>query len=127
MLNKSLFLTFFMFFALTSYAAFEPMLTVEKYVRTIEINSDGTNIETEEELDKIETEKGVDAFSQSDFPYIKNMQSLEILDAYTINPSGKKIKVTKEGVREKEDSLSDGADSFSDIKHKIVIFPNVDV
>jgi hypothetical protein len=127
MLNKSFFLSFFMCFSLTSYGAFEPMLTIEKYVRTVEINADGTNTETEEELDRIETEKGVDAFSQSDFPYIKNMQSLEILDAYTVNPSGKKIKVTKEGMREKEDSLSDGADSFSDIKHKIVIFPNVTV
>lgn len=127
MLNKSFFLSFFMLFSLTSYGAYEPMLTVEKYVRTVEINADGTFTETEEELDKIETEKGVDAFSQSDFPYIKNMQSLEILDVYTINPDGKKIKVTKEGIREKEDSLSDGADSFSDTKHKLVIFPNVAV
>jgi hypothetical protein len=98
---------------LTSYAGFEPKLTIEKYVRTVEINADGTYTETEEELDRIETEKGVDSYSQSDFPYIKNMQSLEILDAFTISPEGKKIKVTKEGMREKEDSLSDGADSFS--------------
>jgi hypothetical protein len=103
------------------------MLTVEKYVKTVEINSDGTSVETEEELDKIETEKGVDAFSQSDFPYIKSMQSLEIIDAFTINAKGKKIKVSKDGMREKDDSISDGADSFSDVKHKFVIFPNVGV
>ena len=51
MLNKSLFLSFFLVLSLTSYAGFEPKLTIEKYVRTIEINADGTNTETEEELD----------------------------------------------------------------------------
>jgi hypothetical protein len=103
------------------------MVTVEKHITTIEVNADGTSIETEEEIDKIETQKGVDAFNQADFSYTKNMEYLEILDAYTIKPDGTKVKVTKEGIREKEDSLSDGADSFSDIKHKLVIYPDVTI
>ncbi len=103
------------------------MVTVEKHIRTIEVNADGTSTETEEEIDKIETQKGIDAFNQADFSYIKDMESLEILDAYTIRPNGTKIKVKREGIREKDDSLSDGADSFSDIKHKIIIYPDVTI
>jgi hypothetical protein len=57
--------------ALDSFAAYESSVTVEKLIRTIEINADGTNTEVEEELDKIETQKGVEAFNQSDFSYIK--------------------------------------------------------
>lgn len=121
------FLIPFLLFSNCSYAAYESMVTVEKHIRTIEINSDGTSTETEEEIDKIETQKGIDAFNQADFSYTKNMESLEILDAYTIKPNGTKIKVTKEGIREKEDSLSDGADSFSDIKHKLVIYPDITI
>ena len=109
------------------FAAYESVFTVEKHILTREVNADGTYTETEEELDKIETLKGIDALSQASFSYTKNMQTLEILDAYTIKPNGTKIKVTKEGIREKGDSLSDGADSFSDVKHKIIIFPDVTV
>ena len=108
-------------------AAYESSVTIEKHIRTIEINADGTNTEVEEELDKIETQKGVEAFNQSDFSYIKNMESIEVLDAFTIKPDGTKVKVSKDAIREKEDSLSDGADSFSDVRHKLVIFPDVTV
>ncbi len=122
------FLTFlFLLISINSYAAYESMVTVERHIRIIEINADGTSIETEEEIDKIETQKGIDAFNQADFSYTKNMESLEILDAYTIKPNGTKIKVAREGIREKEDSLSDGADSFSDIKHKLIIYPDVTI
>ena len=113
--------------SLDTFAAYESSVTIEKHIRTIEINSDGTSTEIEEELDKIETQKGVEAFNQSDFAYIKNMESIEILDAYTIKPDGAKVKVSKDAIREKEDSLSDGADSFSDVRHRLVIFPDVTV
>ena len=122
-----LIILFFAFFSTDLLAQYESVFTVEKHILTIKINADGTYTETEEELDKIETLKGIDALSQASFSYTKNMQTLEILDAYTIKPNGTKIKVTKEGIREKEDSLSDGADSFSDVKHKIIIFPDVTV
>jgi len=124
---NTLIILFFAFFSTDLLAQYESVFTVEKHILTIEINADGTYTETEEELDKIETLKGIDALSQASFSYTKNMQTLEILDAYTIKPNGTKIKVTKEGIREKEDSLSDGADSFSDVKHKIIIFPDVTV
>ena len=124
---KTLISFFLLLFSSSLFANYESMVTVEKHIKTIEINADGTNTETEEELDKIETQKGVDAFNQSDFSYTKNMEVLEIIDAYTIKPDGTKVKVTKENIREKEDSLSDGADSFSDIKHKLIIYPDVTV
>jgi hypothetical protein len=124
---KTLISVFLLLFSNSLFANYESMVTVEKNIRTIEINADGTNTETEEELYKIETQKGVDAFNQSDFSYTKNMETLEIIDAYTIKSDGTKIKVTKENIREKEDSLSDGADSFSDIKHKLVIYPDVTI
>ncbi len=116
-----------LFLSSSCFAAYESMVTVEKHIRTIEVYADGTSTETEIEIDKIESQKGVDAFNQADFSYTKNMESLEILDAYTIRPDGSKVKVTKEGIREKEDSLSDGADSFSDIKHKLIIYPDVTI
>jgi hypothetical protein len=124
---NTLIVIFFAFFPTELLAQYESMVTVEKHIRTIEIKANGTSVETEEEIDKIETQKGIDAFNQADFSYTKNMESLEILDAYTIKPNGTKVKVTKEGIREKEDSLSDGADSFSDIKHKLVIYPDVTI
>ena len=108
-------------------AEYQPAYTFERYIKTITVHADGTNEVIEESIDKIETEKGVRSGSQSDLSYIKGMQKLEILDAYTITPEGKKIKVTKENIRERDDPTSNGADMFTDTKHKIIIYPQVTV
>jgi hypothetical protein len=108
-------------------AEYQPSFSFEKYVKTITVHADGTNEVVTEATDKIETEKGIAYASQSDLSYIKGMQRLEILDAYTIRPNGTKVKVRKENIRERDDPTSNGADMFSDTKHKIIIYPEVNV
>jgi hypothetical protein len=121
--NKILFLLCLISFNV--FAEYQSSITLEKYVKTITVNADGTSEAITEALDKIETDKGITAFSQSDLSFIKGMESLEILDAYTITPSGKKIKVTKKNIRERDDSTERGADIFTDTRHKIIIYPEV--
>jgi len=108
-------------------AKYQPAITFEKYIKTIKVNADGTSETIIEALDRIETDKGINSFSQSDLGFIKSMAKLEILEAYTITPTGKKIKVTKKNIRERDDSTDTGADIFTDTRHKIIIFPEVSV
>ena len=108
-------------------AEYQSSITLEKYVKTITVNADGTSEAITEALDRIETDKGITAFSQSDLSFIKGMEKLEILDTYTITPSGKKIKVTKKNIRERDDTADRGADIFTDTRHKIIIYPEVTV
>jgi hypothetical protein len=127
MATKLIIALFALLYPFLAQAEYQPSITVEKYIKTITINADGTSTETLEEIDKIETLKGVQNSSQNDLTYTQGMQTLDIIDAYTINPAGKKIKVTKENIRLQDDSANTSADTFSDSKHKIIIYPEVTV
>ena len=114
-------------YSVLANAEYQPSFSFERYVKTITVHADGTDEVIEETLDKIETEKGIKSASQSDLSYIKGMETLQILDAYTIKPNGTKVKVKKENIRERDDPTSNGADMFSDTKHKIIVYPEVTV
>ncbi len=114
-------------YSVAASAEYKPSFSFEKYIKTITVHADGTNEVIDEAIDKIETEKGIKSASQSDLSYIKGMQRLEILDAYTIRPNGTKVKVRKENIRERDDPTSNGVDMFSDTKHKIIVYPEVTV
>ena len=114
-------------YSVLANAEYQPSFSFERYVKTITVHADGTDEVIEETLDKIETEKGIKSASQSDLSYIKGMETLQILDAYTIRPNGTKVKVKKENIRERDDPTSNGADMFSDTKHKIIVYPEVTV
>ena len=101
-------------YSVLANAEYQPSFSFERYVKTITVHADGTDEVIEETLDKIETEKGIKSASQSDLSYIKGMETLQILDAYTIRPNGTKVKVKKENIRERDDPTSNGADMFSD-------------
>ncbi len=114
-------------YSLLAHAEYQPSFSFERYIKTISVHADGTNEVLEETLDKIETETGIKNGGQADLSYIKGMQTLQILDAYTIKPDGTKVKVKKENIRERDDPTSNGAVMFSDTKHKVIIYPEVSV
>lgn len=125
---KKLIITLFaLLYSLLANAEYQPSFSFERYVKTITVHPDGTDEVVDEALDKIETEKGIKSASQADLSYIKGMQTLQILDAYTIKPDGTKVKVRKENIRERDDPTNNGADIFSDTKHKIIVYPEVSV
>lgn len=130
-MKSSIIISYFFLFLLSTsvdvYASYEPAITYEKYIKTITVNKDGTYEEIIEEQDLIETQKGIVNFNQSDFSYTKGMQSLEILNAYVVKPNGKRIRVTKENIRYKDDPIDGGSDIFTDTKHAVIIFPDVSV
>lgn len=114
-------------YSLLAHAEYQPSFSFERYIKTITVHADGTNEVLEETFDKIETEIGIKSGGQADLSYIKGMQTLQILDAYTIKPDGIKVKVKKENIRERDDPTSNGAVMFSDTKHKVIIYPEVSV
>ena len=127
MVKKAIIALLSLIYPLIVSAEYQSSITFEKYIKTIKVNADGTSEIIIEALDRIETEAGISAFSQSDLSFIKSMAKLEILDAYTITPSGKKINVTKKNIRERDDSTERSADIFTDRRHKIIIYPEVTV
>lgn len=104
---------------------YTPPLTFQKTVLTYTIHKDGSYVGLNELSRRIETEIGASSLGDVDIPYIPQLESLEILDAYTVLPNGSHIKVPKKNIRTTNDELDRGGATYSDTKHKIIIFPNV--
>lgn len=108
-------------------ADYEALSSIERQIVHVTINKDGSYEELEELTIHIKSQQAVESRSQADIAYSSDYQKVEILDAYTILPDGKKVKVADNAIRTVEDDLAGGATMFSDLKHKIIIFPNVQV
>jgi len=103
----------------------EPLSAIERYIVNETIYPDGKVIEINEFTKIVKSQLVVDSASSADLPFNSTTASLEVLEAYTITPQGKKIPVQASAIRTVEDDNSQGATFFSDQKHKIIVFPNV--
>ena len=103
------------------------LYSIERQIVTTHVNADGTDTEMEELTKLIRSQVGIDTHSQADIVYNSTFQKVDVLEAYTILPSGQKIPVDKNAIRTVDDDISSGAPQFSDQKHRIIIFPNVSV
>lgn len=103
----------------------ESLSMIERATINETINADGTVVEIEELLTLVKSQLAVEVESQADLPYNSTLAKLEVVEAYTITPTGEKIPVAANAIRTVEDDNSKGAAIFSDQKHKIIIFPKV--
>lgn len=103
----------------------ESLSLIEKAVITETIQADGTVVELNELTTLVKSQLAIESESQADLPYNSTLSKLEVLEAYTITPTGEKIPVASNAIRTVEDDNSKGAAIFSDQKHKIIIFPKV--
>jgi hypothetical protein len=103
----------------------ESLSMIERATINETINVDGTVVEIEELLTLVKSQLAVEVKSQADLPYNSTFAKLEVIEAYTITPTGEKIPVAANAIRTVEDDNSKGAAIFSDQKHKIIIFPKV--
>ncbi len=110
-----------------SYADYRPPVSIGESKETWIVNADASVIQTDESFIQIETQKGIDNNGQRSFSYNSKLEKVEVIDAYTLQPDGTKIKVPKDAIRTTGDSVSDGAPMFSETKYKVVVYPNVKI
>jgi len=116
-----------MSFALTSHAEYQPPVTYEKYIQTVTVHADGTYKEVNEGVTLIETKKGVNSSSTLDLEFNPSMEKTEIIEAYTLTPEGKRINVSRDKMRVRDDPIDGGADMFTGAKHRVLIFPDITI
>jgi transglutaminase-like putative cysteine protease len=102
-------------------------ITIEKDVRTHVINSDGSFIATNEIVLLINEERAIKAYSQRPLSYNRTLESLDVVEAYTQKPDGRKIVVRADQIKEQQERGSSDAPMFQDTLVKVVIFPEVAV
>ncbi len=108
--------------AADSYA---PPVTIKQIDLTFTVHKNGSYESVYEVSRLIETDEGATSHGDIDISYIPKLESVNIIEACTILPNGKIIKVPQRNIRTTNDERERGGSSYSDGKHKVIIFPNV--
>lgn len=109
----------------TESEVFESLYVRERIIVDVHVNADATNVTTQERVTLIKDQSMVDALSSEDLLYNSSQEEVEVLEAYTILPSGQRVQVNKEAIRTVDADASSTAAGFSDSKKRVIIYPKV--
>ena len=107
--------------------AYEPSISVAREVHTLVVNADGTYAQTVEDSIRVKTSQGVERYGSRQVSYVPSQEEIRSIEAWTTQPDGTRIPVLPSAIREREEDNSGGASQFTDTKHKVMIFPQVQV
>ena len=93
----------------------------------VEVQPDGTAIETHHRELQVFTAAVATRLAQLPVTYVDSMQDVQIVEAYTLKPDGRKLPVEPNAILTQQAPAATQAAMFTDQKQKIVIFPNVEV
>jgi transglutaminase-like putative cysteine protease len=92
------------------------------------VNADGKTVSTYRFATTVLKATAVDSSKQTSISISKSAQKLELLEAYTLKPNGKKLPVPKSSWQVREDSgRGTNAPIFSDLSSTALVFPDVAV
>jgi len=94
---------------------------------SIVVAADGSYVETREVVKSPLARSAIDWIGQTDLSYSQNLAELDLLEAYVLKPDDTRIDVPPEAIKLQDDAVSDGAPMFTDEKHKIIVFPQVEI
>jgi len=102
-------------------------VTVEKMAQSFVINADGSYVQDYESVMRINEERGIRSRAQQPVSYNRSLDTLEIVEAFTQKPDGRKVAVSAEQIKEQQERASADSPMFQDSRVKVVIFPEVAV
>lgn len=104
---------------------YDPSFAVEKYGDHYIVNNDGTYDEYVEWTLRVSTPEGVSSEGTHSLYYTGSQQTLEVLEAATIEPDGTRVPVGPGSKREQDDGA--GGNGFNDTRSITLVFPKVEV
>jgi hypothetical protein len=103
----------------------EPAYEVEKTSSSIHINDDYSYTDMSENLNKVITPYGIEVLSEYQISFKDGLESVEVLEAYTIQPDGKRINVAKDKIFVETESDEDDSRIHNDRKQTVIIYPKL--
>ena len=98
-------------------------IVIEKSSKIVDINADGTYSQTNEMLVRLVSEQGAKGMGQVPLPYSESLQTMEVVEAYTLKPDGTRLDVQADKIFTQAAPIAVSAPMFNDIKYKIIVFP----
>ena len=112
--------------ALPARAEFKPNVTWLRWHKDIHFRADASTVRESDSLVRIDTEAGVADYSDQRIEFSSSLETLEILEAWTQTPDGRRLPVAADKIRTLE-ATDEGDSTFSDAKVKVIIYPAVTV
>ena len=106
--------------------AFSGHIKFEKFHSDFDVNSDGSYTMVQETVVCVLTDQGVKTANHASFSYSEGLDEASILWAYTEKKDGRRVDVPASNIQDRE-AVAGGGPMFSDIKSKLIIFPDVAV
>ncbi len=91
-------------------------ITVEKYVVSYDVNSDGTAEKTWEMQQRFDSDLVIDRFKKYERSFNGDLQQAEVLDAYIVRADGTKSAIPSDAIQIKPTTQAEAAPSFSSYK-----------
>lgn len=98
---------------------------LQRYRADYVVNADAGNVQTEHYQILLNTRSGVEQFSQVRLSYSEKMETLEVLEAYTVTAEGERRNVAAERIHTQESYSSASAAMYADRKVRVIVFPNL--
>lgn len=105
----------------------DPSVSVLKDIQNFVVQRDGSFVMVQESLTQLNEDRAVRSDAQRSFTFNRTMQDVEILEAYTEKPDGRRIEVKPEEIKLQQAYQSAGAPMFQDLQVKTIVFPDVAV
>ncbi|MBZ2205842.1 DUF3857 domain-containing transglutaminase family protein [Massilia soli] len=102
-------------------------LVMDRQRQHFVVNPDGSFVFTLDMTTTIVEPRAVPAASQRAVSYNATLEEIVALEAHTHKPDGRIIKVTKEQIKDQQETSSADAPMFHDTRVKVVVFPDVAV
>lgn len=96
-----------------------------RYRADYEVRDDASSVETDTYEILLKTKSAVEQFSQVRLSYSEKMETLDVLEAYTITSEGLRQDVAADKIYTQESYSSASAAMYADRKVKVVVFPNL--
>jgi len=109
-------------------SAEQPPARLERVNFTYTVQPNGAYVEQRESALKVLREDAVERAKYESIDYSASLQTLEVIEAYTLKSDGRRIAVPKSNYQvQTNDGRGDGGPAFSDIATTQLVFPDVAV
>jgi len=96
-----------------------------RYRADYQVREDAGSVETDSYEILLKTKSAVEHFSQVRLSYSEKMETLEVLEAYTITAEGLRQPVPADRIYVQESYSSASAAMYADRKVRVIVFPNL--
>jgi len=100
-------------------------LVVARNAQHYVVQRDGSSTLTWEQLTEVAEERGVGEAGQRNFNVRTGLEDLEVIEAYTEKPDGRRIRVQPDQIKLQQQGQVAGAAAFQDVKIETIVFPEV--